>query len=219
MGIADSKTYLQDIIDNLKTQWPDNRLVNVVCHGHSVPAGYFATPMVDTFNAYPHLVHVGLKNLFPFGVINVIVTAIGGETSLAGAERFEREALCHRPDVLTIDYALNDRSVGLSEAEKAWRSMVEKALAGGIKVILMTPTPDIGESKSTGVTELRHHAEQIRRLADEYGTGLVDSLAAFDDYVKRGGNLGDLLSWANHPNRKGHELVAKEILRWFPAWV
>jgi len=27
----------------------------------------------------------------------------------------------------------------------------------------------------------------------------------------------DLMSAANHPNRRGHELVAEELLRWF-AW-
>ena len=31
--------------------------------------------------------------------------------------------VCHRPDVLTIDYALNDRSAGLPAAEAAWRSI------------------------------------------------------------------------------------------------
>ncbi|WP_342481353.1 hypothetical protein NST07_08230 [Paenibacillus sp. FSL L8-0340] len=39
----------------LKRQWPENRTLNIVCHGHSVPSGYFATPIVDTFHAYPHL--------------------------------------------------------------------------------------------------------------------------------------------------------------------
>ena len=33
----------------------------------------------------------------------------------------------------------------------------------------------------------------------------------------RTGDLTDLLSWSNHPNRRGHELVAGLLLRWFPA--
>ena len=70
--------YLADVVAVLKAQWPGNRTVNIVCHGHSVPSGYFATPVVDTFNAYPHLLHQGLKHRFPFAVVNVIVAAIGG---------------------------------------------------------------------------------------------------------------------------------------------
>src|SRR5512145_606408 len=109
--------YLDGVVSELSRQWPQNRTVHIVCHGHSVPAGYFRTPVVDTFNAYPHLLHRGLKERFPYAVVNVVVTAIGGENSEAGAKRFERDVLAMRPDVVTIDYGLNDRGIGLSRAE------------------------------------------------------------------------------------------------------
>jgi acyl-CoA thioesterase I len=75
MPIASQRTYLTNLIKVLKAQWPKNRTVNIVCHGHSVPAGYFATPLVQTFDAYPHLLHRLLKERFPFAVINVVVPA------------------------------------------------------------------------------------------------------------------------------------------------
>ena len=218
MTIADKRSYLANTIEVLKCQWPANRAVNVVCHGHSVPAGYFATPMVDTFNAYPHLLHTGLKHRFPFAVVNVIVTAVGGEHSASGAERFERDVLCHRPDVITIDYGLNDRGVGLDRARLSWQQMVEQALVCGVKVILLTPTADATQGPTyTGGDRaaLAEHAAQIRQLASDLETGLADSLSAFQAY-QRTGDLSDLLSWSNHPNRNGHDLVARELLRWFP---
>ena len=45
--------------------WPENRTLFIVCHVHSVPSGYFATPVVDTFHAYPPLLHRGLKHASP----------------------------------------------------------------------------------------------------------------------------------------------------------
>ncbi|MFZ9033493.1 MAG: hypothetical protein ACO21J_06030, partial [Anaerohalosphaeraceae bacterium] len=39
-SIADKNIYLQSITQELIKQWPDNRTINIVCHGHSVPAGY-----------------------------------------------------------------------------------------------------------------------------------------------------------------------------------
>jgi len=217
MAVADRAQYLAEVVAALRAHWPENRTVNVVCHGHSVPAGYFATPMVDSLCAYPHLLHRGLKERFPFAVVNVIVTAVGGEESPTGAARFESEALCHRPDVVTIDYALNDRRVGPAAAEAAWRAMVEQALTRGARVILLTPTADVTQQPGRAdAGDLQRHAEQVRRLAGEYGVGLADSLAAFEAYCTAG-ELGDLLSWANHPNRAGHELVARELLRWFPV--
>ena len=217
---AEPANYLRELCAAMKLQWPRNRAIHVVCHGHSVPAGYFKTPVVDTFNAYPHLLHVGIKKRFPFAVVNVIVTAIGGESSPSGARRFQRDVLTHRPDVVTIDYSLNDRGVGLQHAEKAWSAMIDKALQRKIKVILMTPTSDLSQLPKASKAQrepLQQHAEQVRRLAKRHGVGLADSLAAFEAYQAKGGKLRDLLSQSNHPNRKGHNLAAAELLKWFGA--
>ena len=218
MTAATTQTYLAEIVAELNKPWPGNRTINLVFHGHSVPAGYFATPMVDTFNAYPHLTHVALKQRFPLAVINAVVTAVGGENSRSGAERFARDVLCHRPDVILLDYALNDRGLGLAAAEVAWRRMIEDALAARLKMILLTPTSDrTQEAGYAGADReaLPRHAGLVRQLAAEYGVGLADSLAAFEANAQTG-NLLDLLSWVNHPNRRGHDLVVREILRWFP---
>jgi lysophospholipase L1-like esterase len=215
-AIADKTTYLGDITTQFKKKWPENHLVNIVCHGHSVPAGYFATPIVDTFNAYPHLLHKGLKDAFPYAVINVIVTAIGGENSESGAQRFERDVLSLRPEVLTIDYSLNDRGMGVERAKKAWSQMIEKAKAANIKVILLTPTPDKASKLDDPNDPLNQQAEMVRGLAAKYNVGLVDSLEAFKQSIKSGAKLDDLMSQVNHPNRKGHDLVAAELLKWYP---
>ena len=212
---TDPKTYLADVVRELQVQWPANHTVNIVCHGHSVPAGYFATPKVDTFHAYPLLVHVGIKDRFPFAVVNVIVTAIGGENSEQGAARFERDVLSLKPEVVTIDYGLNDRGIGLDRAKAAWTAMIRAAQASKVKVILLTPTGDLSANLDDENDPLCRHARQIRELAAQYGVGLVDSLAAFRAYVKAGGSLKDLMSQVNHPNEKGHAIVAKLLLEWF----
>jgi lysophospholipase L1-like esterase len=215
-GIADRATYLADLSAQLERHWPNNRTINIVCHGHSVPAGYFKTPLVDTFNAYPHLIHRALKERYPNAVINVIVTAIGGEASVSGAARFERDVLAHKPDLVLIDYALNDRGLGLDRAKAAWKAMIEKAQSRKIKILLLTPTGDLSARLDNPEDPLRRHAEQIRGLAAEYHCGLVDSYALFAGYIRKGGKLQDLMSQVNHPNRKGHDLVAAAVLEWFP---
>jgi lysophospholipase L1-like esterase len=120
--------------------------------------------------------------------------------------------------VVTIDYALNDRGIGLEKAGAAWRSMIESALARDVKVILLTPTADEALARRPLPPEgeaLERHAELVRELAAAYGVGLADSLAAFKRRLEAGEDLASLLSTGNHPNRAGHEIVAKEILRWF----
>ncbi len=83
-------------------------------------------------------------------------------------------------------------------------------------MLLLTPTADLNSRLNQPAEPLNQHAEQIRRLAKEYGVGLVDSLAAFQRYVEEGGHLNALMAQSNHPNRKGHDLVVSELLRWFP---
>ena len=209
-------TYLADVSALFKKQWPTNRTVNVVCHGHSVPAGYFLTPVVDSLNSYPHLLFTGLKARFPFAVVNVIVTAIGGEDSERGAARFEKDVLSHNPDVVCIDYALNDRGLGVERSRRALVSMITKAKEKQIKVLLLTPTAALSAKLDNAGDPLNQQAAMIKALAKEQEVGLVDSLAEFQSYVTNGGKLADLMCHENHPNRKGHELVAKKLLEWFP---
>jgi lysophospholipase L1-like esterase len=213
--MADRAVYLDDLKAQLGARWPDNKTVNVVFHGHSVPAGYARTPVVNTLHAYPHLTLCGLKERYPNAVINVITTAIGGEQSEQGAARFEAEVLTHRPDVLLIDYALNDRTIGLERSEKAWRQMIEAALARGVKVILLTPTPDLSEDILAEGGRLAAHADLIRRLAAEYHVGLADVYKAFRARALAGEIISLYMSQVNHPNALGHSVAAAEILPWF----
>ncbi|MBQ4158759.1 MAG: SGNH/GDSL hydrolase family protein [Clostridia bacterium] len=210
--------YLDEELNELSKKWPENRTVNIVCHGHSVPTGYFATPFVDTLHAYPHLLLKLIKERFPFACVNVIVTAIGGENAVSGEKRFEKEVLCHNPDIITIDYALNDRGIGLEKAKKAWESMIEMALEHKKKVILLTPTWDNSfYDQNENWNLLKAHAEQVRELAKAYNIGLADSFAAWEKRIEETSDLAQYLSHVNHPTKKGHEIVADEIGRYFIA--
>jgi acyl-CoA thioesterase-1 len=212
VSVAD---YLNDLKNELQIEWPKNRTINLVFHGHSVPAGYFKTPVVNTISAYPNLVLKRIKSIYPHAVVNVIVTAIGGENSVQGSERFQSEVLIHRPDVLFIDYALNDRRVGLEESYKAWDKMIKQAKQQSIKVILLTPSPDQKVNFDSPDNELKKHADQIIRLAKENQVGLVDSYKAFEFLYSNKKQLAKYMSQVNHPNEKGHELIANEIIKYF----
>ncbi|MFM7242118.1 MAG: SGNH/GDSL hydrolase family protein [Opitutia bacterium] len=206
---------LAPVVQALELKWPRNRTIHLVCHGHSVPAGYFVTPAVHANEAYPAGLQAGLRARFPHAVLNVIVTAIGGEASDRGAARFERDVLALRPAVVTIDYSLNDRRLGLEKAKANWSAMIVAAKAAGIQVILLTPTPDQSAKLDDPKDPLNLHAEQVRALAKEHGVLLVDSLALFKSKVAAGTPLKDLMSQVNHPNAAGHALVAAALLDLF----
>jgi len=212
---ADPKNYLNDIKAELKKEWPKNRTINLVFHGHSVPTGYFRTPAVHKLEAYPFLTLKQLKEVYPNAVINVITTSIGGENSLQGEKRFKRDVLTHKPDVLFIDYALNDRSIGLEKSREAMEKMIRKALKRNIKVILMTPSPDLTVDILKPDNILEQFTSQLIHLADKYNIGLVDSYGAFYELAKSGEDLKSYMAQSNHPQKKGHQVIADEIVKWF----
>ncbi len=217
LAYGNPATYLAEFVRQCQIDWPKNRMMNVIAHGHSVPAGYHVTPDVRPFESYPHLLHVALKERFAHAEINVFVTAIGGENAESGANRFEADVLSHKPDVVTIDYSLNDRGIGLERAGAAWSKMIEMALAKNVKVILLTPTPDQSARLEDPNDILSKHAELIRVLAAKYHVGLVDSFALFQTAVKSGTPLRNLMSQVNHPNLAGHTIVSKGLMEWFPV--
>lgn len=214
-GMVNPSDYLSNLKTELQKEWPKNRTVNIVFHGHSVPAGFFKTPQVNTVSAYPNLFLKKLKEIYPYAVVNVIVTAIGGENSVRGAERFESDVLIHKPDVIFIDYALNDRGVGVEKAKEAWNIMINLAKKRNVKVILVTPSPDQNVNLSDSTNVLKKHTDQIIQLAKENQVALVDSYNAFEFLYSDKEQLAKYMSQVNHPNELGHELIANEIMKWF----
>ncbi|MGI6636414.1 MAG: SGNH/GDSL hydrolase family protein [Christensenellales bacterium] len=193
--ITDRRVYLKPLRDELRCQWPDYQPHYIACHGHSVVTGAFAKSQVRPFNAYPHLWYRLLNERFPTALISMIITAIGGEHAASGAERFQTDALSRKPDLVTIDYSLNDRTDGLEKARGAWSRMLDEASAADVPVILLTPTLDAKSTYDLREYDiLRVHAEQVKSLASEYGVGLVDPFAAFERYLSQGGVIEELLS-------------------------
>jgi len=213
--VASQEFYLDQIKAEMRVEWPKNRTINLVFHGHSVPAGYFKTPAVNTLASYPYIVLEQIKSKYPYTVVNIINTSIGGENSESGQKRFESQVLNHKPDVLFIDYALNDRRIGLVKAKIAWERMIRAALDKNIKVILLTPSPDQTVDIKNDQTILDQHARQIIQLSKYFNVGLIDTYAIFKNATKQGVALVDLMSQVNHPNANGHHLIADEIMKYF----
>jgi len=210
-------TDLSALDTELQKTWPNNRTINFIFHGHSVPSGYHVTPAVKPFESYPYLFNVMLKEQYPYAVVNMINTAIGGENSIAGAARFNTDVIPRKPDLIFIDYAINDRSQDLADVETAWRSMITNATAAGVPVILLTPTGVSGEDLSNPTNALAERAELIRTIAADEGVLLADVSAAWLDALDSGTNETNLLSQGNHPNLAGHQIAADAIWSTYAA--
>lgn len=217
--IADKKEYLKREVEKLQKIWPDNESVTIVCHGHSIPCGYMAQNVTQPFDAYPHLLHQELAKRFPHSVINVFVSAVGGENCVFGAKRFARDVLSHRPDLVTIDYGRNDMFLTAEQVKESWAHMIREAKEAGVKVLLITPAADSGaiyyDPAERRLTDAEL-ADVIRDLAKQYETGLADAQNAFMQLFEAGHERSEYAASVNHPNRRGHEIITKCLMEWVP---
>ena len=92
--------------------------------------------------------------------------------------------------ILFIDYALNDRVCGLEKAYAARNQMIKLAKEQGIKIILLTPSPD-------------------------QTVNIADSFKAFEFLYADNEKLSNYMAQVNHPNELGHELIVNELIKWF----
>ncbi|WP_298329980.1 SGNH/GDSL hydrolase family protein [Haloactinopolyspora sp.] len=211
-ALPDQDADVRELFAELTKEWPDNRSINVVFHGHSVPAGYHQTPEVKPFESYPFMVYRGLNERFPTAVVNTITTAIGGENSMQGAQRFRRDVLRHKPDLVFIDYAINDTNLTPAQVERAWRIMIKAARQQHVPVVLVTPTGTVPHDLGDPADPLSIRAELIRELGREYDLPVADVSAQWQAALDAGTPKESLLSHYYHPNEAGHDLAATEIL-------
>src|SRR3546814_8427003 len=84
-----------------------------------------------------------------------------------------------------------------------------------IKIILLTPSPDLRVNLTEPGNELEVFSKMIRNLAENYHIGLADAFGQFRKHALAVEDLKDFMSHVNHPNLKGHQLIANEIVHYF----
>ena len=187
-------------------------------------------------NGLPH--QRGTRHLH--GIRAEVVNAgIGDTTTRDGVLRFDRDVRSHAPHLVIIQFGINDSwinaDLGRTEPRLAraefrnnLRYFIRTLRADGATTILMTPNPmrwsdpfyiELFTSKPglLDTTQVRginalldRYSQDVRDIAVEQDTPLVDVLAAFEDYGEQPGrSIDDLLLAGDgmHPNDAGQRLV------------
>lgn len=174
----------------------------------------------------------------PVGVINA---GVGGNTTEAARARFVSDVLDRKPDLVILQFGINDAAVDVWKTPPASQPRVsleryvanleffiESLQAQQRSVLLMTPnalcwTPALkqrygkapyrpGEAEGFNVL-LQEYAEAARGVAKRKGVPLIDVFAAFQCHGKTPGQaIDDLLLDGMHPNGQGQRLVADLLL-------
>ncbi|MDG0808881.1 SGNH/GDSL hydrolase family protein [Cohnella rhizosphaerae] len=138
---------------------------------------------------WPYRVMEGLRARHPESRLFSSNVAVGGEQSAMGIHRLEKEVLAAAPDLVVLEYLINDACSGRSEAqvEQTVRAIVERILEyGAACMIVMANGVNPLFTKHAAKRNIRRFYALYRRLAAEYGVTFVGGFEYFDNLHRFG---------------------------------
>ncbi len=162
---------------------------------------------------YASLVTSDIAKAYPDTKFECINAGVGGTGSALGLFRMQRDMLSKEPDMVFIEFAVNDNGLNTTGVYVENIIRVVNQYRPGIPMVLIyTTTKDIlKERKDGGVTEcIKQHA----KLAEYYGIPQIDvGYEAFKRYGKSpDGFSAKHFTDGVHPNDTGYRLYADIII-------
>ena len=154
---------------------------------------------------YAYLVYEWWKKSFPNAAFSFVNGGIGGTTSHYGGARAWKDVLRYRPDIVTVDFSVNDDA----------NEFFEETYEGTLRRLLAAPSaPAVVVLNNVFYDTGKNAQDYHNRIADHYGIPHVSIKDTVYPDVESGKIVrADITPDNLHPNDKGHRLVADEICK------
>lgn len=184
--------------------------VTIVCFGDSITAGY------GVRKGFPYFWREMLQQKYPEARIKLINSGIAGDTTADGMARLDWAVLSYLPDLVTINFGINDAimGIGLYEFKSNLKNIVQDILYGpGSEVLLLSSQPLETPTYDELVVQ---YYKTIADVANEMEIGFVDVYEAWKKRIKEGIPLSKLiLPGLDHPDEAGYKIIAEELMNFF----
>lgn len=170
--------------------------------------------------------------LYPRAQLNLVNAGLSGGTAVQAALRLERDVLRFRPDLLVVNFALNDCGAGengLEEYRESMTKIFKDGKAAGAEVVYLTPNPMCDYVSAHLDTDfLREIAKELAQrtqdgILDKYVAAataaanaenipVCDCYSVWENMRKNGADTTALLAnHLNHPTRRMQWLAAFKL--------
>ncbi|WPJ96690.1 GDSL-type esterase/lipase family protein [Coraliomargarita algicola] len=145
-----------------------------------------------------------LQQQFPASDVSVVNSGMSATGSELGVFRLERDVIAHQPDLVVLEFCVND--AGLSD-EDAIRNM--ESLIVRLRSLPHPPAIIVLEAAAKGGVNLKRH----RKVARHYHLLEVDLQEAVEhELEKTGADWSQFFGDNVHPNAAGNTLYAEVII-------
>ncbi len=168
--------------------------------GGSITAGASATPRE---NGYAHRFAAWLDRHCQSGC-TLVNAGLGASNSLFGTYRAQQDLLSHQPDIITIEYAVND--ITNPEVEASYESLVRQCLAQKNRpavILIFTMKRDGRNDQSRHQAIGRHYNLPMLSYRDAIYPDIQSGQLRWEDV-----SPDDV-----HPNNDGHAFIADMLAR------
>ena len=184
--------------------------VTIVAFGDSIAAGYAVR------RGFPTFWKEMLAQKYPGVRIEMINSGASGDTTMDGLARLDWAVLSYEPDLVTINFGINDcvYGLGLEEFESNLVEMIRRIRSGPASEILLLSSQPLETPPYDRMVQDYYQA--IERVAKEMDVGFVNVYGAWMEQVKAGTSLGSLIiPGLDHPNEAGYRIIAEELMKLF----
>ncbi len=190
------------------------KAVRIVAFGDSISAGFAVRKGFD------HFWMRMLREKYPQAEISLTNEGVCGDTAFDGLARLDWSVISHRPDLVTVNFGINDMYMGfrLEEFKSNLIEIAEKILEGSgsgpcSEILLLSSEPLTTPRFDRIVLS---YYQVLEDVAEEMGIGFVDVCGAWMRKVNDGVPLDSLiLPGLDHPNEAGYRIIAEELMRFF----
>lgn len=217
---ADSpRTY----VDGKGEEWTLNNTYNCLTEKKQLKVAYIGGSITngtggDGKNSWRQLTTKWFTDNFTDAKITDINAGIGGTGSLWGLFRIEKDVLSHNPDLIFIEFGVNDSYCGFSEMQSA--ALMDAMIR---KINEHNPNTDIVLVFTTDEAKMGKDYDNIkghRKVAEYYGVPYIDVGQALVAEMAATGNewsyyVGDSV----HPNVKGYKVYADTVEKYIKKWL
>jgi lysophospholipase L1-like esterase len=197
-----------EYLQNTYYRLTNDKKLNIVYVGGSVTDGYGASD--QNTKSWRHLTTEWFREKFPEARIAETKASIGGTGSYFADFRYEREIKPHNPDLLFIEFAINDHygNISYDNVVNTSETLVRKAYEDNPYIDIIYVLVFDEQVADSDYLQLTAH----RDVADKYGLMSIKMSDYFYQMLKKTkGNYQDYFSDGVHPNDNGYAYFASVI--------
>ena len=218
------------LADSAAELHPRLGLPHLAAPGSELRVAYFGGSITAAANGWRTLTTEHLRTRFPNTTVSEISAGLPGTGSDLGACRVQRDVLRHRPDLLFVEFAVNDTNTPPERIERTMEGIVRQTWRADPRIEIVF----VYTVSTPGLTDLQAGkypppAQAMERVAAHYGIPslhfgieVVQRIAAGSLVFKNPALPDDKRTFSTdgvHPTTAGHRVYSATLIRALQAFI